>query len=110
MCPAPNNAIFSFLSCKFFRCGAVQHRNESAGGGAGADTAFQGCDVGLVALEIAFENRVVHFDGGLDQAVPVVLGLLFQLGRNLDRLEFGAERLVLPEDRSADPDSTCRKA
>ena len=64
-----------------------------------ADAAFQRVDVGLLPVEIGAHHIVVHLDRSLDQDVTVLFRLRLEVGRNLFVVIFGAEPLVLPDDR-----------
>ena len=50
-----------------------------------------------LAVEIGLHGGVVHLDRHLDQLVAVFFGLILEVVRNVADDEFGAQRLVLPD-------------
>ena len=58
----------------------------------------QGRLVRLLAVEIGHHGVVIELDARLDQLGAVLLGLILQIGRDLDLVELGAERLARPDE------------
>ena len=78
---------------------AAQHRHEGVIDRALADAALQRRDIRLLAGEIGFERGIVLLHRELDQRRARLGGGLGHVGRNLDEIEFGAERFILPNHR-----------
>src|SRR5476651_834803 len=78
---------------------AAQHGNERVVDRALADALDQRLVVRLLAIEKLLHGLVVLLDGHVDQLGAVFRGLFLHVGRDLDDLEFGAERLFQPDDR-----------
>ena len=76
---------------------AAENGKESAGDDGLADEALEGRFVRLLAFEEGGHGGVVEFDGGLDQHLAILLGVVEQVGRNVDVFIVGAERLVFPD-------------
>ena len=73
---------------------AAEHRMEGALLHREAHETAQGRLVGLLAVEIGRHGVVVELDGGLDQLLAILDRLVLQIGRDLDLVELGAERLA----------------
>ena len=69
---------------------------ERAGDHRLADQALERRFIGLFALEVGGHGVVVEIDRRLDQFLAIFLGLLDHVGRNVDVVIVGAERLVVP--------------
>ena len=76
--------------------GPGEHGKERAGDHRFADQALERRFVGLFAFEIGGHGVVVELDRSLDQLLAIFLGLLDHVGRNVDVVIVGAERLVFP--------------
>ncbi len=76
---------------------AGEHRVELHCAGALADQAADGLVVGRVAFQVGFHRRVVELHDGLDQLLAPRDGLVLEVGRNLDGIPLGAQRLVAPD-------------
>ena len=76
--------------------GPGEHGEKRAGDYRFADQAFEGRFIGLFALEVGGHGVVVEFDRSLDQFLAIFLGLFEHVGRNVDVVIVGAERLVFP--------------
>ena len=77
---------------------AAQHGIERAGQHRLADQPLQRRLVRLLAVEEGGQRVVVELDGGFDHLLAIFLGLVDQIGRDVDIVELGAERLVVPDD------------
>ena len=78
--------------------GAAQHRIEGAGQHGLADQPLQRRLVRLVAVEKGGQRIVVELDGGFHHLLAIFLGLVDEVGRDVDIVELRAERLVVPDD------------
>ena len=76
---------------------AAKNRIESAGDHSLADHALQGRNIWLFAVEECGQNFVVEFDGGFNQLLAIFLRLFDKVGRDIDGLELGTERFVVPK-------------
>src|SRR5690606_28668310 len=50
-----------------------------------------------LAFQVTLESSLVDLNSGLDQLLAVFLGLILQIGRDLDDVPLGAERFVAPD-------------
>jgi hypothetical protein len=73
---------------------AAEHRIERASQHGLTDQSAACRLVRLGAVEVGFHRVIVEFDGGFDQLLAIFLGLLDQVGRNVDGLVLRAERFA----------------
>mmetsp|Transcript_16906 Transcript_16906/g.45368 ORF Transcript_16906/g.45368 Transcript_16906/m.45368 type:complete len:533 (+) Transcript_16906:948-2546(+) len=78
--------------------GAAENGGEVEADGALADAGFELGLGDLLALEVHGENVVVDLDGGFDEHLAVLLGLLKHIGGDVLVVVGGAEGLFLPDD------------
>ena len=93
-----DDSVEQRLNALVFERRAAQHREERAGDDGLADKPFERCLVRLLAFEVGGHGGVIEFDRSFDHLLAILLSIVEHVGRNVDVVVFGAERLIVPND------------
>src|ERR1700761_9498115 len=96
--PSSGDGVEQRLHALVLERRAAQHRIERTGQHGLTDQPLQRRLVWLLAVEIRSHSVVVELDGGLDHLLAIFLGLIDQVRRNVDIVEFRTEGFIVPDD------------